>query len=200
MNSRVGTTIRDHSLAMSVSVKFARNCISVDRPSRSQHGLYRRYRLALACALKVVDRMKPYPDVFALAESMLAKGLMAMRGSFDLKLLQRETGALHTKVMDLFEHGEAAYVSAYAGFACVSALNTVLFDTDFDKAGADEMQIDPDDWDPSFSASLAMSGSAIWEKKGGNDLRRAFWQWYLNAAIPLAWEVTTPLSAVPKPG
>ena len=153
----------------------------------------RRARLALICAIEVLDRTELYPDLQSSARAMLQSGIAALSGELDLKLLERENGAFHTKVIDLFEHGESAFSSVYAGMACFAAINTVLYDTNFDLTGRSEKTVSPDDWDASFYASLAVSGSAIWEKKGGVEERRAYWRWYLQTAIPYAWNVVAVL-------
>jgi hypothetical protein len=119
-----------------------------------------------------------------------------LAGKYELKVLQRDNGAFHTKVVDLLPQGETAFVAAYAGMTTFSAINTVLHDTNLDLIGQDEKCVDPDDWDVGYCGSLAASGSAIWESKGGEDRRRAYWTWYLDSAIPRAWDVQLPLDHV----
>ncbi len=167
----------------------------IEALSSAEHvdaGYLRRARLAIVCAMEVLERIDPYRDVVAEARAMVAKGLMALSGKYPLDRLQQECGDFHVKVVDLLEHGEAAYVSTYAGMAVFSAINTVLYDTNFDLVGENELNVPPDEWDASFYGSLAASGSAIWEGKGGMERRRAYWRWYLEQAIPLAWEVLVP--------
>ncbi|WP_413216063.1 Imm5 family immunity protein [Paraburkholderia kururiensis] len=156
-------------------------------------GYLRRARLALICAHEVLNRMNGFPDLMERAGHMLALGSSALSGQYELKLLQTKNGEFHTDVIDLFQHGEVAFVAAYAGMATFSAINTVLFDTNFDTVGNDEKAVPPDDWDASYYGSLATSGSAIWEGKGGIASRRAYWTWYLAIAVPEAWDVVTPL-------
>ncbi|WP_412769925.1 Imm5 family immunity protein [Ralstonia pseudosolanacearum] len=38
-----------------------------------------------------------------------------------------------------------------------------------------------------------MSGSAVWEGKGGIEGRADYWRWYLDDAIPQAWDVVSQL-------
>ncbi|KPC52550.1 Imm5 family immunity protein [Amantichitinum ursilacus] len=152
-------------------------------------GYLRRARLALLCANEVLDKIQPHSLVYSQALSMLRNGLSALGGNYDLLKLRNDNGVFHTGLIDLFDFGEAAFTSVYAGMACFSAINTILYDVDFELMGRSEKEVPPDDWDASFYAALAKSGSAIWEGKGGGEQRRKFWLWYLQIGIPLCWNV-----------
>lgn len=168
----------------------------IEELSSAEHadaGYLRRARLAIICAGEVVDRLSPYVDVLATARTLLASGIDALAGKHDLSVLQRQNDEYHTKVVDLFEHGEVAFVPVYAGMAVFSAINTILYDTNFDVVGESEKGVPPDDWDAGYYAALAVSGSAIWEAKGGTERRRSYWLWYLQNAVPPAWDVLVPL-------
>lgn len=156
-------------------------------------GYLRRARLAIICANEVLQRISPYPDVLASARAMLRDGVAALSGRYDLQVLQKKNGEFHTRVIDLFQFGEIAFVPVYAGMACFSAINTILFDSNFDVVGENEKSVPPDDWDVSFYAALAVSGGATWEARGCIAHRRSHWQWYLDKAIPLAWDVDVTL-------
>ena len=93
----------------------------------------------------------------------------------------------------MLEQREQVFVSVYAGMAVFSAINTILYDTNFDVVGETEQSVPPDDWDAGYYAALAVSGSAIWEAKGGAERRRSYWRLYLQNAIPAAWDVLVPL-------
>jgi hypothetical protein len=45
-----------------------------------------------------------------------------------------------------------------------------------------ELDLDPDEWDASFYASLAEAGGATWEADADSRARRRFWEWYLGEA------------------
>ncbi|AST89189.1 hypothetical protein CIG66_22735 (plasmid) [Ralstonia pseudosolanacearum] len=123
----------------------------------------------------------------------LERGITALSGKYALEKLKKENGEFHTKVIDLFEYGEAAFVAAYSGMATFAAINTILYDTNFDLVGESEKGVPPDDWDASYYGSLAVSGSAVWEGKGGIEGRADYWRWYLDDAIPQAWDVVSQL-------
>lgn len=74
-----------------------------------------------------------------------------------------------------------------------AAINTILYDTNFDVVGENEKSVFPDDWDVGYYGALALSGSAVWEEKGGDANRRSYWRWYLESAIPWAWDVLASL-------
>lgn len=81
-------------------------------------------------------------------------------------------------------------MAAYAGFAYISAVNSVLYDINFDTLSIPEIESDPDDWTACFYASISYCGGATWEEGVGDDLkRREFWQWFLNDAVPALWQM-----------
>lgn len=108
-------------------------------------GYLRCARLAVICAREVLDRLSPYASVLTAAEAILASGIGALSGQCDLPTFEIANGEYHTKVIDLFEHGEPAFVSVYAGMAVFSAINTILYDTNFDMVGESEKSVPPDD-------------------------------------------------------
>ncbi|KWZ31273.1 hypothetical protein WS64_23525 [Burkholderia anthina] len=168
----------------------------IEALSAAEHadaGYLRRARLAVICAREVLGRLSPYASVLTAAETILASGIDALSGQCDLPTLEIANGEYHTKVIDLLEHGESAFVSVYAGMAVFSAINTILYDTNFDVVGETEQSVPPDDWDAGYYAALAVSGSTIWEAKGGAERRRSYWRLYLQNAIPAAWDVLVPL-------
>jgi hypothetical protein len=152
-------------------------------------GYLRRSRLALICAQESIRRIIPYESVGSVAKAMILNGSLAISGKYDLKTLERENGNFHTEVINLLEHGDTAFVAVYAGMACFSAINTILYDTNFELIGKYEKDVPPDDWDSSFYGSLAAAGSAVWESKNGQAERLKYWRWYLEEAIPRAWDI-----------
>ncbi len=147
----------------------------------------------MLCAEEAIDRLNPYASVLTAARTILANGADALAGKYDLVCLERDNAAYHTRVIDLFGHGEAAFVPVYAGMTVFAAINTILYDTNFDVVGENEKSVRPDDWDAGYYGALAFSGSAVWEEKGGDASRRLYWRWYLESAVPRAWDVLAPL-------
>lgn len=109
-------------------------------------------------------------------------------GKVEGQELEEKKNYLYTQAEDLMDKGEQYFTAAYAGFACISAVNAVLYDLDLDTTGILEIEIDPDEWTACFYACAAYCGGATWEKGVGDDLkRREFWEWFLSKAVPAIW-------------
>jgi len=80
------------------------------------------------------------------------------------------------------------FPAIYAGFTSWAVTRDVL-SWDYPKVTREdtELKISPDEWDPCFLASLAITGGATWEGIGRSDIRREFWYWYLTIAVPEAF-------------
>jgi hypothetical protein len=168
----------------------------VEKLSKQEHddaGYYRRAKLAIACAYFCLDFLKGHKTEFDLAKNMLEKSILALQSQFDIKELESSNGHLYTAFTNLTDQDEPDFKAVYAGFACFSAANVVLYDNDFDVLGLNEKESDPSDWEASYYASLAHCGGAIWESVGDIDKRKEFWIWYLRVAIPFAWDMEKPL-------
>ncbi len=84
--------------------------------------------------------------------------------------------------------GEEYFAAVYAGFASWAVARDVLARNNQDSImGDSELQIPPDQWDPCFLASLALTGGAMWEGIGSAEVRHEFWEWYLTSAVPSAF-------------
>jgi hypothetical protein len=82
-----------------------------------------------------------------------------------------------------------AFPSLYVGYTCWIAACHVLLDMGIPPNCHPETELDMEDWDASFHASLAYSGGAIWEEADvikGPIKRREYWEWFLREAIPQA--------------
>jgi hypothetical protein len=89
---------------------------------------------------------------------------------------------------DKFLLGENYFAAVYAGFASWAvARDAVSPYRSESMSGDSERQVSPDEWDPCFFASLALTGGAVWEGIGSPDKRREFWNWYLTTAVPDAF-------------
>jgi hypothetical protein len=82
---------------------------------------------------------------------------------------------------------DEAFPSLYVGYTCWIAACHVLLDMGIPPECEPEAELDPEDWDASFHASLAYSEGTVWEESvGGPIKRREFWEWFLREAIPQA--------------
>jgi hypothetical protein len=90
-------------------------------------------------------------------------------------------GGCHTMLLDALAGPDLR--PTYAGFAAyMAAWVTAMHPAPVD--GGSELEIEVDDWDACFWASLAACGGAVWEEPPVSDdsQRRAFWEWYLAEA------------------
>ncbi len=79
--------------------------------------------------------------------------------------------------------------AAYVGYASISAVAVAVHDYDPEvPLDYDDGDLTPDDWDDSYYADLAASGGEPGEDNSSNQRRREFWQWYLEQAVPQAYE------------
>lgn len=84
--------------------------------------------------------------------------------------------------------GREYFAAIYAGFSSWAVARDVLSqDPAMSIIGNTELEISPEEWDPCFLASLAVTGGATWEGTGATDARREFWHWYLTVAVPQAF-------------
>jgi hypothetical protein len=84
---------------------------------------------------------------------------------------------------------ESRYRGVYAGHAACGALRVAIDDEPVGLAdqGLDQYDLDAEEQDTAFLASLAFGGGDEGEAAYRPELRRDFWQWYLDEAVPAAW-------------
>lgn len=87
----------------------------------------------------------------------------------------------------------------YAILAAVEAAFRMLdgYHTPWDKATLKEDDTDQAlnarNSDTAYYAVSAYAGGPVWAHYANNKKRLEFWQWWLDEAIPMAWEITTAL-------
>ena len=100
---------------------------------------------------------------------------------------RREVGSLKTLLDNKLLLGEDLFPAVYAGFSAWAVARDAAF---FSSSGGRlevstyEPEDSPEDWEPCFHASLAITGDAVWEGIGDPQIRREFWVWYLTSAVP----------------
>jgi len=144
-----------------------------------------RINIALSCAKKTL----PIWEKAVPSSSFLTTLELAEKRIIDSSLhaeLEKIKNKMITQVENVLYSDEKNHPSAYAGFSCVSAISTVLYDDHFDLSAKSELDIEPDEYDSGFHSSLATSGGAVWQDDIvlNNEARREFWGWYLDIAIP----------------
>jgi hypothetical protein len=80
--------------------------------------------------------------------------------------------------------------ATYVGFAAAKTVTRALYDEDFQTIDDREKDddLDPYMWDADFYAAGAAAGGFPWEESSSVARRREFWQWYLEHAVPSAYE------------
>ena len=80
-----------------------------------------------------------------------------------------------------------------AGFSAVQALTTSLRDEIFDPLEINleltDADIDPDEMDASFFASVAFAKGPVWDPDSDSLKRKEFWEWWIKEAVPNAWKL-----------
>ncbi|HEX3265586.1 MAG TPA: Imm5 family immunity protein [Candidatus Limnocylindrales bacterium] len=115
-------------------------------------------------------------DLLATTEAFLA-------GSADRGRLEDAANRLESLVQDIDTHDddELSLVTS-VGWAATRAAWSA-FAAEFDEAS---MDADPWEWTASFGASMVDAGGAVWDNRGDPARRRAFWEWWLEEAVPAA--------------
>jgi hypothetical protein len=160
----------------------------VSLTERQETAHTRRARLQINCAWKTVNKLSESHPEYNLARDILVLSENLLISREEIKGLEVAMNTLHTLLENLMDEGEHKLIAAYAGFACISAANTAIYDIDLDLAGLPEIELDPDEWTACYYACLAYCGGAVWEKDQGDDMkRREFWEWFLRESIPGLW-------------
>lgn len=79
------------------------------------------------------------------------------------------------------------------GFASINALYVALNDEDLGEEGEEDLldqDLDPYTWDTAYFASLAYSENEMYDEETKIQKRREFWVWYIDKAVPLAYQAT----------
>lgn len=152
-------------------------------------GRRRRTRLDVLSAVKVLplwDARFPRHD---LPKRLLAKVRSALDGAEDehhlwltLRRAQEQCEAMHAPA------GDTAHL---VGYAAIRVLDRACSDLDFDPQHFDPQLHDSDFIatynDASFLAAAAASGGYLWKAESDSGCRLAFWEWWLQEAVPQAW-------------
>lgn len=100
-----------------------------------------------------------------------------------------ELNFLNTFLDNKMRLGREYFPAVAAGLACWAVNRDVLAGGFLGEPELGEMDMDSEDWDPSFFASVAIAGGAVWEESGNPEARRQFWHWYLEDAVPRAYSI-----------
>lgn len=140
-----------------------------------------RSNIALNCAKKTL----PTWDKLVQKNSFLAVLQFAEKCIYSSNMhneLEEVMNNMIPQVENILYENEKNRLPAYAGFSCISAISTILYDEYLDLEVNSELDIEPDQWDSAFYSSLVVAGGATWENdiELNNIARRDFWEWYLE--------------------
>ena len=146
--------------------------------------------------LLAAERVKPvwertYPSypivdqVLDAARRTIAEGPSATSGEDLADRADRE-------ILDRM-NTDGEYGAGYAGHSACAALMTALRTKSYEHVAPelDDDDLDPEDWDASYLASLAEAGGSADDPHADIERRRGFWRWYLAQAVPEAWGPVT---------
>ena len=79
------------------------------------------------------------------------------------------------------------------GMAAARVVQTARLDYDLTPGDPSEtdQDRDPFTWDESYLGSIAYAGGGTWQTKSSPARRREYWQWWLNQAVPEAYQAIT---------
>jgi Immunity protein Imm5 len=158
-----------------------------------ENGHLRRTALALSCVRHVLPiwyRRFPSDDrlqqILNLAEKVIS-------GDVTQEEAERESQKFWREIQQLgYEDSGMAFT---VGCAAVASLDAAIFDENFDPDEIDFNLTDNRDIegnDAAFFAACAYANGAVWDTISGKPdsaKRLEFWSWWLNVAVPNAWEV-----------
>jgi Immunity protein Imm5 len=88
-------------------------------------GYHRIAKLKLSCALKTLDKWNTSKLTDNSAKELLELAENYLKSQIKIEELKKRKECFFTQVEDLMDKGSQHFVAAYAGFACISAVNTV---------------------------------------------------------------------------
>ncbi|MFI5490504.1 Imm5 family immunity protein [Micromonospora echinaurantiaca] len=145
-------------------------------------------RLSAACAVKAWPVWRERFDEL-LPFAAPVTGSTPERPQLVLASDTVQLNQLATFLDNRMRTGPGTFPAVAAGLACWATNRDVLRGELALPDGADEGDVDSEDWEASYFASIAIAGGAIWEEAGKPALRRAFWIWYLREAVPVSYGV-----------
>jgi hypothetical protein len=144
-------------------------------------GLRRRVRLAELAARRVLGLWfadRPDDDE---PERLLALARDVLERRVDRDEARREAHRFLNRMQELEDLSDTG---ASAAEAARNVVRTAYAGDYSDRADEEsEEAIEPAEWDPTFMASLAAAGYP----DESAEKRRAYWEWYLDEAVPEAW-------------
>lgn len=158
--------------------------------AKDDAGKARRFKLAMSCAKQVMSIWERAFLDNKGPEQVLQAAQDYLDGELHESDLRNCISDFWTKLDDLIYEGEFL-AEINAGFAAASAASIAVTDELFEEDKLEDStldeELDPYEWDAGYYASIAYSDSGTSDHTSESVLRRQFWSWYLNDAVPATW-------------
>lgn len=119
-------------------------------------------------------------------EKMLDIARAVLAGSIDLNREAAERDSMWTAMNDIATTSYAVAV----GYAAAQVVSVALYDESFEpdavRLDRRDAEVDPEEHDASYLASMAASHGSPWTASYDADKRGQFWEWWLDEAVPAA--------------
>ncbi len=161
------------------------NCLGL-----REGGHQRRAALAIGCARRVLPFWTAAFPGDERPQQLLRHSEEYLRHHFNAPELRQEGKEAFSAVEQLIDakHSRPAMALYAAMRASFCALYDETFDPEHVKSSTlDLMERDFWNWDSGFVAAAVAAGGTLLSTAADPGLRRAFWQWYLDEAVPTAW-------------
>lgn len=154
-------------------------------------GLSRRANLCLL----VVKKLRPiwerhYPELPAVeaVQDMIRVAEQRLRGEITQREARRGRSHLMSVLLDCDAEPAEKQPALSAGEAATRAVYVAMHDENADQAELLDEDLDASDWDCAFWGACAWSGAIPGQAGWNQEAYKEYWLWYLDEAIPEAWE------------
>ncbi len=160
-------------------------------------GLHRRTVLAMLCVQHVLNIWeKSWPNNKG-PHLMLLTAEEYLRGILNEKTVDERKNQFWEKLQDLNYYSNNN-LALHVGDAALNVITIAMVDQYFEQIdNINELRFDTDydseEWDTHFYASIVYAEGAPWEESSNPERRKEFWEWYLNEAVPKAWDTPYPI-------
>jgi hypothetical protein len=152
-------------------------------------GWQRRCYLAVLCVQHVLPLWQSVYMSDERPQQMLKITDQLMQSAYDSDKALQEQQSFFDELGDAANENISAACVGYASVQAVTVATVDLDDDNFDPVETDH-DLDAYQWDTSYYASMAAAGGDIFVEGSNVERSVAFWNWFLNQAVPTAYSST----------